>query len=160
MKSILLLLLFSTPALGSNLYISSQTGGYIGAGTTGVGYKITKNLSTEGIIGYSIIKGKLSFQFASKNTYSLYKKYKFGLYGGLGIIYIPDDIFRIPVRYPKGYYPPLIFVTTPYFGITYKIKKYKLFFEVVSLCSYPVRCLSRVSPLKTYSLGYSYPINY
>lgn len=153
MRIFLIIMLFLTTPAYSDFFVSSQTGGYIGSKTLGLGYNSGK-ASIEYIFGY-VSNNK--YQLALKSTYRFYRYKRISSYIGSTIIHIPKD--RLFKEYPSGYYPP-IYLTSPNAGLVYSKNNYNLFIERDLLYHYTFPFGYYKVDSGTYSIGISYPLNY
>ena len=102
--------------------IVTQTGGYTGLATIGVGYDIGKYYRTDVIAGYvpEIVGGEDLWSLSWKNTFVAPKMGRIEPYLGLNLLYSFDDdtYVTLPEQYPRGYYPTTALRTAAYIGVS------------------------------------------
>lgn len=144
-------------------YIVTQTGGYVGFTTLGVGYDINKHYQTDIVLGYvpALVGGENLWSLTWKNSMKLKTHYGITPYVGASLLYSFDrsTFVKLPDRYPRKYYPPTGLRVAPYMGLQYKNKKHALFFELTSLDHYLEAYIRsdgalHLKEVVTYGVGY------
>ena len=145
-------------------YVVSETGGYVGFYSIGIGYTYFDLFNYELIYGYvpDIIGGE-ELELVTLRYYVESYGVRLGL-GGVFSLRDNDTFNRLPSQYPKGYYPATGMYSTLFLGYEHDIdNRLKVFAEITTL-DYYLEAASRsggyleLYELGTYGLGVKYAL--
>ncbi len=163
------LLLCATPAR-SETYVTSQTGGYAGFTSLGLGSTFFDGAyNTAGLVGYvpEFIGGENLWSLTLKNdlrwTTSVGSFDYTPIYGGFNLIlsFDRDTFWKLPGKYPENYYPPSGLFYAPMVGTELRYGKHSAYFELTSLDYYLEAYVRNsdyltLADIFTYGVGYKY----